>query len=181
MRLSVTSKFRHKVKSLFGKRADDCSTSRPLRCPISKEKLDVLSSWMSLRYSTSGNQRHMNVRHKFFQPYITWTCWVKGSVPDVVIIRCSEVPHGVRLVCQTGMKSQMHGLWIRHDSRRLLLLSPPQTRCLRVQVPLLDLTNNGEVFNECRNCTDSNYFLLQCKKNTLTLREIVGKYLMNIF
>lgn len=30
----------------------------------------------------------------------------------------------------------MHGLWVCHDCGRLLFLSPPQTRCLRVQVPL---------------------------------------------
>lgn len=55
---------------------------------------------------------------------------------DVVFIRCSEVAHGVCWICQTGMECEMHGLWIRHDCRRLLLLSPPQTRCLWVQIPL---------------------------------------------
>lgn len=48
----------------------------------------------------------------------------------------SEVAQGVRRICQIGMKRQMHGLRIRHDRRRLLFLSPPQTRRLRVQVPL---------------------------------------------
>lgn len=52
------------------------------------------------------------------------------------VLRCSEVAHGVCWVCQIGMESEMHGLWIRHDCGRLLLLSPPQTRRLRVQVPL---------------------------------------------
>lgn len=48
----------------------------------------------------------------------------------------SEVAQGVGRVRQIGMKRQMHGLRIRHDRRRLLFLSPPQTRRLRVQVPL---------------------------------------------
>lgn len=34
------------------------------------------------------------------------------------------------------MKSEVHGLWVCHDPGRLLFLSPPQTRRLRVQVPL---------------------------------------------
>lgn len=44
--------------------------------------------------------------------------------------------HGVCGVCQVGVERQVHGLWVRHGRRRLLFFSPPQTRRLRVQVPL---------------------------------------------
>lgn len=61
---------------------------------------------------------------------------LKTYMRDDVIVTRSEVAHGVCRVCQIGVKSEMHGLWVRHDRGRLLFLSPPQTRCLRVQVPL---------------------------------------------
>lgn len=40
------------------------------------------------------------------------------------------------------MKSEVHGLRVCHDRGRLLFLSPPQTRRLRVQVPLCGIDTN---------------------------------------
>lgn len=56
-----------------------------------------------------------------------------------ICCRCSEVAHVVSWIRETGMESQMHGLWIRHDRRGFLLFPPPKTRCFWVQVPFSDL------------------------------------------
>lgn len=164
MHLSVTSKFRHKVRSLFREARRwlfNCITlyrqrGRPLRGsgPNSEENAGCPKtagcSWDVLQ-STSGQQRHSGVRddgnirplmlilllHKKKKKKKSASkCHIPDSMSDEVPIRCSDVAHGVCWVCQTGMESEVHGLRIRHDCRRLLFLSPPQTCRLRVQVPL---------------------------------------------
>lgn len=122
--LQVT--FRHKVKSQFGKLGDDCSTAS--RFLIREEDLTV-PVWKS--------EEMRNIQN-------SWDALPSAFDSRLDVVRCSEVAHGVRRVCQTGMKSKMHGLWVRHDSRRLLFFSPPQTRCLRVQIPLSDLLFQAE-------------------------------------
>lgn len=157
MHLSVTSKvLGTKLEVRSGKWGDDCSTAsqftkqrgRPRRGsgPNSEEMPDIRKQPDAL-HTTSGRQRQNSIRDKgknltFYIKYylktsVSWTS-VTYLMLDLifVIIRCSEVAHGVCWVCQTGMKSEMHGLWICHDCWRLLFLSPPQTRRLWVQVPL---------------------------------------------
>lgn len=113
--------------------------------PNSEETPETSGCSWDVLQSTSGCQRHAGVRDNGKMTYICCLqkkrkkldqCYIHDAGSDVVIVRCSEVTHGVRWVCQIGMKREMHGLWIRHDGGRLLFLPPPQACCLRVQVPL---------------------------------------------
>ena len=53
-----------------------------------------------------------------------------------VVYQCSETSHGVAGVGEARVEGQVHGLLLCQAGRRLLLLPPPQTSCLGVQVPL---------------------------------------------
>lgn len=83
-----------------------------------------------------GQQITGNLHTLFYICFASAGLLSKTYTRDDVIVTWSEVAHGVGRVRQTGVKGQMHGLWVGHGCGRLLFLSPPQTRCLWVQVPL---------------------------------------------
>lgn len=106
--------------------------------PNSEEALDLQNIWMFfIQHLDVKDTPVSEIKDKCAESYIIDDWRQKKREQHILdVVRCSEVAHGVSWVRQVGMKRKMHGLWIGHDGGRLLFLSPPQTCCLRVQVPL---------------------------------------------